>query len=53
MMMAEKICFMQFYEIDITWQMTLAFDFFFRLPPPRLPLLLWLLVCRIGKEKLS
>lgn len=31
MMMTEKICFMQFYEIDITWQMTLAFDFFFPL----------------------
>lgn len=27
--MTEKICFMQFYEIDITWQMTSTFDFSF------------------------
>lgn len=34
MMMAEKICFMQFYEIDITWQMTSTFDFFFFVSSP-------------------
>lgn len=32
--MPEKICFMQFYEIDITWQMTLTFDFFFCVSSP-------------------
>lgn len=34
MMMAEKICFMQFSEIDITWQMTSTFDFFFFVSSP-------------------